>query len=464
MSDAVVLAGSAPDVRAPGIETVRLQPEEVFTAVRDGARDVVVSLHDPSAVTLARRLILRFPHVEVYARAPHPVELADLGLRVLPSSARDAGSEVVRAREGRELLARLHLVGRSGELRRAAHSARSVAATELTVVITGESGVGKELIARGIHAMSERSGGPFLAVNCGALAEGVLESELFGHERGAFTGAVSRRAGIFESAVGGTVLLDEVGELPHQVQVKLLRVLEAKAVTRVGSSVETPVDVRVAAATNRSLPDLVEAGAFRSDLYYRLAVTTIELPPLRSRRCDVVPLVHHFAPDPSRFDDAALVGLSAFSWPGNARQVRNVVERLSLIRPDGRITTDDVTTALDAPGEPRGDLPVHTGRSVAQAEYEVLLRAIVQLSGEVAQLRRRLDRLTGEGLEVPIPEHAWKVADRTEARDDLDLAVQERRAVEEALVRHNGNRRLAAAELGISERTLYRKIRKLDVS
>jgi DNA-binding NtrC family response regulator len=231
------------------------------------------------------------------------------------------------------------LVGQSPAIRRVLELIQNVAATDATVLITGESGTGKELVARAIHAASRRRYSPMVSVNCGALSEGVLESELFGHEAGAFTGARARRKGKFEAAEGGTIFLDEVGELSARVQVELLRVLEEKVVTRVGSNTPVPVDFRVVAATHRNLRERVEQGEFRDDLYWRLNVFTVEIPPLRARPEDVPVLAEHFLArfgaamgrPPLRFSPSALEALRCHAWPGNVRELQNAVERAVVV-------------------------------------------------------------------------------------------------------------------------------------
>ncbi|RZV31832.1 MAG: AAA family ATPase [Chromatiales bacterium] len=240
------------------------------------------------------------------------------------------------------------LVGDSADTRFVRKLIKQVAPSMATVLITGESGTGKEVVARRIHEQSGRSG-PFVAVNCGAIPENLLESELFGHERGAFTGAVSARAGRFEQAKGGTFFLDEIGDMPTVMQVKLLRVLEERVIERVGGTTSIPVDVRVIAATHRDLPKQIEAGDFREDLFYRLSVFPIEIAPLRDRKDDIAPLVHEFVrrlhAEKSvslRLTDGAMRSLEAYSWSGNVRELANLIERLAVIRPNGLVNSRDL--------------------------------------------------------------------------------------------------------------------------
>src|SRR5262245_8741922 len=273
--------------------------------------------------------------------------------------------EVTRlARENRYLRAELRtrysldaVVAESPGMREALELARRAAASRSTVLVTGESGTGKELVARAVHYHSERVGGAFVAVNCKALAPGVLESELFGHERGAFTGAERARPGLFEQADGGTLFLDEIGEIEPGFQTKLLRVLQERRVQRVGGSAEKPIDVRIVAATNRDLRAEIAAGRFREDLYFRLAVIPIHLPPLRERREDVLPLAHHFLGRWNRELSRSVAGwtpeverwLLAHPWPGNVRELENALERGVVLARGDRIGFDDLL--LDAPGE-----------------------------------------------------------------------------------------------------------------
>jgi two-component system response regulator HydG len=279
------------------------------------------------------------------------------------------------------------------------------------VLITGESGTGKELVAKAVHQNSPRKNYPFVAVNCAALSEGILESELFGHEKGAFTGAMTQRKGRFEYAHKGTLFLDEIGDVPLATQVKLLRVLEEREITRVGSNVPLKVDVRLVAATNQDLEDLVKQGKFRQDLYYRLKVVTIRLPPLRERQGDVLLLadrfLHEFAAEHSKriegLDPEVRRALSAYPWPGNVRELRNAVEHMVVMEKGPTITTDDLPeTVTGARQEPRS-----------------------------------IDALAGMSLE--------------------DV---ERELIRNTLVLTEGNREAAAKILDIGERTLYRKINK----
>jgi len=293
-----------------------------------------------------------------------------------------------------------------------------VAPSMATVLITGESGTGKEVVARQIHEQSGRAG-PFVAVNCGAIPENLLESELFGHERGAFTGAVASRAGRFEQAKGGTFFLDEIGDMPTVMQVKLLRVLEERVIERVGGTTSIPVDVRLIAATHRDLPQRIKAGEFREDLYYRLSVFPIEITPLRERKDDIAPLVHEFIrrlnADKAvtlHLTDDAMETLEAYSWSGNVRELANLIERLAVIRPNGQVSARDLPWPIaereeSGPGEPEvvsSDLRMATGASpvhlptggldlklyLAEIEQDMIAQALSDASGVVQQAAKLL--------------------------------------------------------------------------
>jgi DNA-binding NtrC family response regulator len=377
------------------------------------------------------------------------------------------------------LKAHAGIVGRSAGLEELLQSVLLVAPTEVPILIQGESGTGKDLVARAIHATSARRDRPFEAINCGALAEGVLESELFGHEKGAFTGAVARRAGLFERANTGTVFLDEVGEMSPNMQVRLLRVLESGDVMRVGGVAGFKVNVRVVAATNRNLGDSVREGAFRQDLYYRLKGVNLYLPPLRERRDDIPLLVQHFIAQANRSHHKSVRGVEADAmrrlvdhpWPGNIRELRNVVETLVVLSPGPRIQRALVDAHLsdDAPGGPATLLPVALGRSRDDAERELLYGSILALHRDVREILRLL---RDNGAVAAVVRDAGPLESLREVRTgpadapdrSLSLNQLERAAIREALNRSGGNRRRAADYLGISERTLYRKIKEFGLA
>jgi len=316
------------------------------------------------------------------------------------------------------------IIGESEAIKRAVSETQRVAQTGATVLLLGESGTGKELFARAVHHLSPRRAGAFVAINCAAIPETLIENEFFGHERGAFTGAGERRQGKFELASGGTVFLDEIGELPLNVQGKLLRVIEEKMVDRIGGRAPVPVDVRVVAATNRDLRGAVETGEFRRDLFFRLAVFPIEIPPLRERGDDVLTLAQHFAAQLGKelrgraatLSEASLAALKAHNWPGNVRELENSIERACILA--------DASTL-----EPH-DLGIHTG-SAPPAEPEAL--AELEMSGTLAEVSERAQRFI------------------------------ESRKIRAALKAHGGNKTRAAETLGVSYKTLLTKIKDYDL-
>jgi DNA-binding NtrC family response regulator len=370
------------------------------------------------------------------------------------------------------------IIGRSPALEELLESVLLVAPTEVPILIQGESGTGKDVIARAIHHTSARRDRPFEAINCGALAEGVLESELFGHEKGSFTGAVSRRAGLFERANLGTVFLDEVGEMSPNMQVRLLRVLESGEVLRVGGVAGFKVNVRVVAATNRNLGESVRDGAFRQDLYYRLKGVSLYLAPLRERREDIPVLVQHFITHANRthrksvrgVEPDAMKRLVEHPWPGNIRELKNAIETLVVLSPGPRITRLLVDAQLldGAPAGPTTLLPVALGRNRDDAERGMIYGSILALHRDVREILRLLRE--GEGFKGPGREsgpfdNLREVRSDSDAPDrTLSLNQLERAAVREALNRSGGNRRRAADYLGISERTLYRKIKEYGLA
>ncbi|MFL5573526.1 MAG: sigma-54 interaction domain-containing protein, partial [Gemmatimonadaceae bacterium] len=353
---------------------------------------------------------------------------------------------------------------------------------------------GKELVAQAIHKLSPRRGKPFIAVNAGALPETLIESELFGHEKGAFTGAAERRIGRFELADTGTLFLDEIGEIPPSTQVKLLRVLEERKLTRVGGTTPIPIDVRVVAATNRPLRESVEEGRFRADLYYRLNVLSIYLPPLRDRRDDIPILVRSFIKEFSSQHDRPFRGISAqameilmsYSWPGNVRELRNLIESMVVLAPGREIGPEDIPRAIREGGAARF-LPVHVGPVVRGAigaegrELEFLVRSMLELRLQVEELRRRMDDerrddrawvgevhpspALGSGAITPAIEAPNQPLPPTTVTitPGMTMAEIERAAIEAALRETRGNRRKAADMLDIGERTLYRKLRDYGI-
>ncbi|HJR09689.1 MAG TPA: sigma-54 dependent transcriptional regulator [Pyrinomonadaceae bacterium] len=319
------------------------------------------------------------------------------------------------------------IIGESDAIKRAVSETQRVATTEATVLLLGESGTGKELFARAVHHLSPRRDQPFVAINCAAIPETLIESELFGHERGAFTGANERRPGKFELATGGTVFLDEIGELPLAVQGKLLRAIEEKTVDRIGGRMPVPVDVRIVAATNRELQQAAEAGEFRRDLYFRLAVFPVEIPPLRARGDDVALLARHFAAQfgkelrgrEATLTDDAIAALRAHAWPGNVRELENAIERACILADASQLDARDLS------------LPIARASDGAAEASDAF--AALDFSGSLAEATERAVR------------------------------VIERRKIAEALSAHDGNKTRAAETLGVSYKTLLTKIKDYDL-
>ncbi len=369
----------------------------------------------------------------------------------------------------RESFQRQHgIIGKSVEIQEIVDVVQQVAPTDITVLITGESGVGKEVIARALHAASTRSKKPLVTVNCGAIPEGLIESELFGHERGSFTSAVETRKGYFEIADGGTVFLDEIGEMPTATQVKLLRVLENGEFMRIGSSVPRTSDARVIAATNKNLEVEVQQKSFRPDLYFRLRSVNIWIPPLRNRREDIPALIEQVVNEFSKknnlqffgFTDDATHLLMNYDWPGNVRELKNIVESILVLEKGKRVEADDVQKYLQRPQvySAERNLPVALNRTVEQAERELIYLALVDLKSDILQLKQFL--ADGRAVQQPV---GVLQGQKNGDHGSLSLDEMERLLIVKALEKHRGNRRLAAQDLNISERTLYRKIKEFGL-
>jgi len=414
-----------------------------------------------------------------------------------------------------QLKNRYGIVGRDEKLDNALDTALQVAKTDLSVLVQGESGVGKEVIPRIIHDYSLRKSKRYIAINCGSIPEGTIDSELFGHERGAFTGAVGEREGYFGAADGGTLFLDEVGELPLNTQVRLLRVLETGEYVRVGSNEVRKTNVRIVAATNVKMEQAIREGRFREDLYYRLCTISIKMPALRERGYDVVMLFKKFAmdtaakyniPEPIRLTPEAEQVAMTYKWPGNVRQLKNLAEQMSILSQNRSITPEVLAKYNVIPGSDTTEL-VSNNPHMSSMDREEIQRSLQMMWVTIQSLKQDVEKLKGhvgfsgdgslplhqlpsamdtpmvsyntyseEGREV---RHADVVGtvhiDHSESRteisrdmddaeeifdeEDLNLAKQERRMIEKALQRHRNRRKLAADELGISERTLYRKIK-----
>jgi len=394
------------------------------------------------------------------------------------------------------LMNRYGIVGRDTALREALATAVLVAPTDLSVLIQGESGVGKEVIPRIIHDHSKRKGKTYIAINCGSIPEGTIDSELFGHEKGAFTSAIGEHEGYFGAADGGTLFLDEVGELPLSTQARLLRVLETGEYLRVGSSTPRKTDVRIVAATNVDIPNAIKQGRFREDLYYRLCTINIKIPPLRKRQGDAVLLFKKFAldtaaryniPEPIRLTPEAEEVVNSYKWPGNIRQLRNITEQLSILS-ESRSITPEVLAKHGITPNSDADTGIATigggnssdGQHDYEQEIKILAHAVFELRSEVQELKEKLQghnwHEAPSGTTLPVPISTQKKVQHTQPveldiptaeeiidDDTLNIGDMEKRNILLALQRNHYKRKLAADELGISERTLYRKIKAYGI-
>ncbi|HXE57143.1 MAG TPA: sigma-54 dependent transcriptional regulator [Gemmatimonadales bacterium] len=475
-------------LEAAGMSTAMISSlDDAVGAVRREQPELIVltgAVHEPHALQLAA--LARDSEISTLAlleptdseRAERTGRLSVTELMGKPVRLDEAVATVERLLERRALQQRTGIIGVSAAIQEVLVKIEQMAPVSSTVLIQGESGTGKELVAKAIHDLSPRAGKPFIAVNCAALPETLLESELFGHEKGAFTGAAERRLGRFELADGGTIFLDEIGEIPPNVQVKLLRVLETRTFFRLGGTQPIRVDVRVIAATNRNLREAVALGEFRDDLYYRLNVLNIYLPPLRERREDIPVLVRRFIREFARQHDRTFRGITAEAmqrlveapWPGNVRQLRNLVESMVVLAPGSEIRASDIPPdILEGAGRM---LPVRIApstREVPGHELEFILRSLMELRLQVEELRRRIDSVPErvQVIEIAEPHQVADVIPEPEReepeavvyRSGMTMADVERAAIEAALREHRGNRRRAAEMLGIGERTLYRKIK-----
>ncbi len=417
---------------------------------------------------------------------------------------------------------RFEIIGNDVKLNRAIEKAIQVAPTDISVLVTGESGVGKEAIPKIIHALSHRKHAKYIAVNCGAIPEGTIDSELFGHEKGAFTGATATRSGYFEVADGGTIFLDEVGELPLTTQVRLLRVLENGEFLKVGSSQVQKTDVRIVAATNVNMFEAIKKERFREDLYYRLSTVEINIPPLRERKDDIHLLFRKFASDfgqkykmPTiRLEDDAVETLSKYHWPGNIRQLRNIAEQISVLEEQRSISFSTLNSYL--PNAAGSNLPAVIKQERKESEFsnerEILYKVLFDMKGDLNDLKKltlellknndtdkvqeenenlirkiygkegdeedfteeeeQLSELevlslpeskTESSLPKPAQEDKYHFAEEIEEEETLSLHEKEIELIKKSLERNKGKRKAAAAELGISERTLYRKIKQYNL-
>ena len=386
---------------------------------------------------------------------------------------------------------RFGIIGNDPNLNRAIEVAVQVAATDLTVFINGESGTGKDVFPQIIHQNSARKHGPYFAINCGAIPEGTIDSELFGHEKGSFTGAYDTRKGYFEVADGGTLFLDEVAELPLATQARLLRVLENGEFIKVGSSKIQKTNVRVVAATNVDIPTAIEKGRFREDLYYRLNTVPIHIPALRERKDDIRLLFRKFASDfaekyhiPAvQLTPEALAMLENYRWDGNIRQLKNVTEQISIIETERVITPEILRNYLPT----QTALPViikDESKADTISERDILYKVLFDMKKDITELRKTVDELTSGQIPMATPvaqQHITPIKATTvldydntqdaeveylqekQANDSLSLQDKENEVIIKALRKYNGKRKDAAKELGISERTLYRKIKEYDI-
>ena len=390
---------------------------------------------------------------------------------------------------------RFGIIGNDPNLNRAIEVAVQVAATDLTVFINGESGTGKDVFPQIIHQNSARKHGPYFAINCGAIPEGTIDSELFGHEKGSFTGAYDTRKGYFEVADGGTLFLDEVAELPLATQARLLRVLENGEFIKVGSSKIQKTNVRVVAATNVDIPQAIEKGRFREDLYYRLNTVPIHIPALRERKDDIRMLFRKFASDVAekyhipavQLTPEALEMLENYRWDGNIRQLKNVTEQISIIETERVITPEILRSYLPA----QTVLPTifkDESKTDSISERDILYKVLFDMKKDITELRKTVDELTagqiptqtqiatpikatvinhvndGNMLEYETTQDAEvEYLQEKSANDNLSLQDKENEVIIKALRKYNGKRKDAAKELGISERTLYRKIKEYDI-
>lgn len=410
---------------------------------------------------------------------------------------------------------RFGIIGNNLGLNRALEKSLRVSNTDISVLVIGESGVGKESIPKIIHQYSHRKHNKYIAVNCGAIPEGTIDSELFGHEKGAFTGATQTRAGYFEVADGGTIFLDEVGELPLQTQVRLLRVLESGEFIKVGSSKVQNTNVRIVAATNVNMMDAIAKEKFREDLYYRLSTVEIALPPLRERKEDIILLFRKFAADfaqkyhmpPIKLDDHAQALLKDYRWSGNIRQLRNIAEQISVLEHDRDINAARLRGYLpDRESQLPALVDKKEGKSDFASEREILYKVLFDMKSDLNDLKKLtldlikngtedelneqnqnlFEKLYGKETSVSSDDHPlesvtalpaettqiskisaedkYSYAETIEEEETLSLHEKELEMIKQALVRSKGKRKLAAQELGISERTLYRKIKQFDLN
>lgn len=355
------------------------------------------------------------------------------------------------------------IIGRSKEIRDLVEIAMQVAKSDISVLIYGESGTGKEVFAKAIHDHSPRRDKPLISVNCGAIPEGILESELFGHKKGSFTGAVETRKGYFEIADGGTLFLDEIGEMPLRTQVKLLRAIETQEFMKIGAETVTSVDVRIIAATNKDLQQEVDAGKFREDLYFRLKAVTLSIPPLRKRKADIEELAYYFITKyaeankiiPPKLTDEALALLMEYNWPGNIRELKNTIESAIAMSKSDMLTASSFAHLISLPiPEDKRNLPVFLKKTPEEVDREILYRALFEIKRDILELK---DLILQKQVDVKTDSEA------DSPKEIIPIEELEKEAIRNALIITRGNKRNAAKKLNLSERTLYRKIKEYDI-
>ena len=472
VSRVVVLVGSEAPIESQveweSIGQVVSEISQLYQVVKESLVDLVI-VADPRIdvrYAVATRIRRYNGLTEIWKVSRNEVELEPEedyidGYIALDLGKKGIADKVRQILEAKELLSRFKIVGRSARMKLVARTIDRIAPTDVPVMVVGPSGSGKELVARAIHDNSSRPDHPFVAINCGALAEGILESELFGHEKGAFTGSISKREGLFHKADGGTIFLDEIGETQPQMQVKLLRVLEDGTYYPVGSSVARQANVRVISATNRDLMEAIAEKMFREDLYFRIGVVKIVLPPLFERKADIQPILQHFwRGDAGReYSDSAFELLMKYDWPGNVRQLKNFADRMAALKPTGRVEIEDVERFVEEQHATVSNLPVSTGKTVEEAGQELIYRAILSLGNEIRLLRDLItSHLPNEGQPSDFETATAEVT------TDNSIEQMERGLIERVLRETRGNRKEAAKKLGIGERTLYRKLKSYDLN
>ena len=470
-----------PPLTDRGIDLVLIDLNLPDTSLRDAAR--LFAAHPEMPV-----LVLGNPSSSIWESIA-PGNPLEVGMEP-PYSADDLRKRAEYLLERGRFLAGTVLVGSSAAMRELRERILLVAPSMVsTILLTGESGSGKDQVARAIHDQSQRRDAPFKPINCAAIPDNLLENELFGHEKGAFTDAKTQYRGIFEQADGGSVFLDEIGEMSLAAQVRLLRVLEQREVTRIGGSAALAIDIRVIAATNKNLQQAVGAREFRRDLYHRLKVVELAIPPLRRRAQDIPALLAHFREqfgrrEQTRFDgfsEASVRLLAEYSWPGNVRELRNLVEHMVFLGPKGMVEPDDILPQLEGHTDAERTLPVPTSKTPDQSERELIYFALLDLKREVSALRDAVEKRVVDTTPGPVqPVYQYEdapfapsapdaaaakaiVAESDPEEEGNTLKALERDAIERALNQMRGNRQKAAEMLGIGVRTLYRKLHEYNL-